>query len=106
MHKLKNRVAIVTGAGSGIGQGIARRLAAEGAAVLVADINTQSSQAVAQGIHEDFATPVLAYSVDVCDKEQINAMVCRGWLAVKFVAFLNCTFTKALSCTTKRLCKA
>ena len=37
--RLKNKSIIVTGAGSGIGEGIARRLAAEGAQVLVNDVN-------------------------------------------------------------------
>ncbi len=37
--KLENKVALITGAASGIGRGIARRMAAEGAAVMVADMN-------------------------------------------------------------------
>ena len=45
--RLKNKLAIVTGAGSGFGAGIAKRFAEEGAAVIVADINAQSGERVA-----------------------------------------------------------
>lgn len=75
MRKLENRVAIVTGAGSGIGQGIARRLAADGASVLIAEINSTAAQAVAASIEQDFGVQALAYPVDICDKDQVKAMV-------------------------------
>lgn len=78
MTKLANRVAIVTGAGAGIGKGIARRLAAEGATVLVAEINKDSGQAVAESIQRDFGTQAVAFQVDICDKDQVNAMVAEA----------------------------
>ena len=48
--RLRNKVAIVTGAGSGFGEGIAKRFAQEGAAVVVNDINTVAGVRVAQKI--------------------------------------------------------
>ena len=41
-NRLENKVAIVTGAASGFGEGIARRFAAEGCAVLVNDLNREA----------------------------------------------------------------
>ncbi len=52
MERLDGRVALVTGAGSGIGKATAQRLAQEGAAVLVTDFNDESGSAVATGIAE------------------------------------------------------
>lgn len=52
--RLKDKVAIVTGAGSGFGEGIARRFAAEGARVLVNDINAESGRRVAAAIQGEF----------------------------------------------------
>jgi 3-oxoacyl-[acyl-carrier protein] reductase len=49
--RLQNKSVIVTGAGSGIGEGIALRLAAEGAAVIVNDINTALGEKVTAVIH-------------------------------------------------------
>ena len=46
--RLKDRVAIVTGAGSGFGAGIAKRFAAEGAKVIVNDINAEGGKRVAR----------------------------------------------------------
>jgi len=48
--RLEGKTAIVTGAGSGFGAGIARKFAAEGARVMVADINAAAAEAVAHGI--------------------------------------------------------
>jgi len=48
--RLKDKVAIVTGAGSGFGEGMARRFAAEGAKVVVADINDQQGRRVVDAV--------------------------------------------------------
>ncbi|MDQ2933622.1 MAG: bifunctional aldolase/short-chain dehydrogenase [Chloroflexota bacterium] len=76
---LAGRVAFVTGAGSGIGRAIAHRLAAEGASVVVADIDADSVGAVASEIgSSDLAVPV---SVDVTDEDQIAAAMREATLA-------------------------
>ncbi|MEU6591555.1 bifunctional aldolase/short-chain dehydrogenase [Streptomyces sp. NPDC046881] len=68
---LATRVALVTGAGSGIGKAIAHRLVAEGACVVVADLNGGSAAAVAEELGgPDKAVPV---TVDVTSEEQIAA---------------------------------
>ncbi len=56
MNRLLDRVAIITGAGGGIGRGIARRFASEGASVVIADINAEMGQQTAAEISRDFGT--------------------------------------------------
>lgn len=50
MSRFEGKVAVVTGGGGGIGSAIARRLASEGAQVVVTDVNAESAEAVASGI--------------------------------------------------------
>ncbi|MFB6817349.1 bifunctional aldolase/short-chain dehydrogenase [Streptomyces sp. NPDC056347] len=66
---LAARVALVTGAGSGIGRAIAHRLAAEGACVVVADIDAERAASVAREIGG--SDTALAVPVDVTREEQI-----------------------------------
>ncbi|MFE9884871.1 bifunctional aldolase/short-chain dehydrogenase [Streptomyces scopuliridis] len=65
------RVALVTGAGSGIGRAIAHRLVAEGACVVVADLNAEGATAVADELGG--ADKAVAVTVDVTDEDQIKA---------------------------------
>ena len=76
---LAARVAFVTGAGSGIGKAIAQRLAAEGACVVVADIDPATAEAVAR----ELGGPDTAISLaaDVTDEDQIAAALQRAVLA-------------------------
>lgn len=68
MMRLEGKTAIVTGAGSGFGQGIARRFADEGAKVMVADINADAARAVAGEIG------AIAQEVDVSQGESVGKM--------------------------------
>lgn len=70
----KGRVAIVTGAGSGIGAGIAWALAKEGAVAVVADMNMDAAQKVAEEIVEQ-GYMADAVAVNVCDVAQCEAMI-------------------------------
>jgi NAD(P)-dependent dehydrogenase (short-subunit alcohol dehydrogenase family) len=72
---LEGRVAIVTGAGDGIGRGIARHFATEGAKVLVVDINAATAAAVAEEITAELGGTAVARTVDVKEKGQVREMV-------------------------------
>ena len=62
--RLKGKTAIVTGAGSGFGAGIAKRFAEEGATVIVADINTQGGERVAKEVGGKFVQTDVTKSAD------------------------------------------
>ncbi|MEJ2632464.1 MAG: 3-hydroxybutyrate dehydrogenase [Acidihalobacter sp.] len=70
--KLAGKTAIVTGAASGIGRGIAELLAREGAAVAVADINAEAARATAQAI-EAAGGRAMGVAMDVTSEEAVNA---------------------------------
>jgi NAD(P)-dependent dehydrogenase (short-subunit alcohol dehydrogenase family) len=67
------KVAIVTGAGQGIGRGVALRLAQEGAHVVIAEYNADNARAAAEEISA--FTPARAYPIDIGDTAQIDQMV-------------------------------
>jgi rhamnulose-1-phosphate aldolase/alcohol dehydrogenase len=70
---LATRVALVTGAGSGIGRATAERLVAEGACVIIADLNLENAQAVAEELGgSDHA---VALRADVSDEASVVQMV-------------------------------
>jgi NAD(P)-dependent dehydrogenase (short-subunit alcohol dehydrogenase family) len=68
--KLEAKVAVVTGAGSGIGRACATEFAREGARVVVADINAAAAQATAEAI----GRTAIAIPTDVADPESVNRL--------------------------------
>lgn len=70
---LARKVAIVTGAGGGIGRAYSRGLAEAGAKVVLADINGDTAKAAAAAIEAD-GYDVLAVQTDVTDESSVNAM--------------------------------
>ena len=72
--ELKDKVAIVTGAGRGIGEGIAIALAKEGANVIVSDIDLESCGEVVKKI-ETLGGKGLAVKCDVSNKTEVDAMI-------------------------------
>jgi NAD(P)-dependent dehydrogenase (short-subunit alcohol dehydrogenase family) len=68
VERLQDRVAVITGAGSGIGLATARRLAAEGARVVAVDIDRAAGEAAAQAVGGEFV------AADVADEDQVRAL--------------------------------
>lgn len=74
--RLNGKVAIVTGAASGFGEGIAKRFAEEGAAVLLADLDAERGERVTAAIERDGGRAAFLRS-DVTRREDAEAMVAR-----------------------------
>ena len=69
--RLNNKIALVTGAGSGFGRGIATRFAEEGAKLIVADINEEAAKMVAGEIGDS----AIAVVADVSKNSDVEAMI-------------------------------
>ena len=74
MEEFTSKVAMVTGAARGIGEAIARKLAAGGANLSIADLNAEDLTAVRQACEEQ-SRAVMTYSVDISKPEQVEAWV-------------------------------
>ncbi|SDD12839.1 SDR family NAD(P)-dependent oxidoreductase [Rhodococcus tukisamuensis] len=75
MGKLAGRVAIVTGAGMGIGRGVAGALAREGADVLVAEIDARAGADTARWLRDEWGVRARFVSTDVTEQDQVHSMV-------------------------------
>jgi NAD(P)-dependent dehydrogenase (short-subunit alcohol dehydrogenase family) len=74
VQDFEGKVAIVTGAGSGIGEAVARAFAARGGSVVVADINQATAEKVAKAVSADGGS-AKAIATDVADAAAVEAMV-------------------------------
>lgn len=73
MTEIAGRAAVVTGGGNGIGMGLAKELARQGASVAIADINLDNAMAVADAINASGGKSI-AVHCDVCSRDSIQRM--------------------------------
>jgi meso-butanediol dehydrogenase/(S,S)-butanediol dehydrogenase/diacetyl reductase len=76
-QRLLNKVALVTGAGQGLGKAVAERLAAEGADIVIAEYNPDTAAQAAESIRA-LGRRALAYPIDLSDVAQVQPMVERA----------------------------
>src|SRR5438132_9240555 len=77
MTRFENQVAVVTGAGRGIGHAIALRLASEGARVAVVSRTEQNASRTAEEINAKYAGLAKAYAVDAANFSAVKDLVDR-----------------------------
>jgi len=73
--RFKDKVAIITGSGQGIGQSIAKALAREGASLMINDINVDAARKTAEEIKEVFRTEASFVRTDVRSREDIQNLI-------------------------------
>ena len=95
LNEFENKVAVITGAGSGIGAALAKGFINQGMRVVVADIVQAQAEQVASALGEN----ALARQVDVADSEQVQALAVNA-LAARGQA--NHQLGRRMGCTPRR----
>lgn len=75
--KFENKIAVVTGGGSGLGRAICRRLAKDGATVCVCDINLEGAEETVKILKEEFGREAFAVLCDVTKSDVIQEAVAK-----------------------------
>ena len=78
MRKLEGRIAVITGAASGIGKGIAITFASEGANIVIADLVTEAQASEVITEIKKFGREVLFVRTDVSDEASVRAMAAQS----------------------------
>ena len=96
MSRLQGKVAIVTGAASGIGEGTARRFAEEGAQLVICDVQADKLEDVAASINSARGEKVcVAVPADVSRATDIEGVCQQAAERCALVAWTSCTTTPA-----------
>src|SRR5262249_48814003 len=99
MGRLDNKVAVITGAASGIGRGTAIRFAVEGASVVIADLNQEGGAASVRECRENGGTAIF-HKTDVAAESDIQALVAH---AVKEFGKHDIIYKQGRSCRSDSL---
>ena len=82
--ELENKVSLVTGAGQGIGEGIAKVLASNGSKVMIVDLNGESAQKVAKDINSLFPNSAEYFQADLTDTNAIELISSYKYMKYHF----------------------
>lgn len=89
--RMPDRRAIVTGAGRNVGEAIARRLAAEGARVVVADIDADAASRVAIAINDEHSDSAVPFAADIASPADVQRLVEDAWKQLGHIdTLVNC----------------
>ena len=72
--RFKDKVVVITGGAQGLGEAMAKRFAAEGAIVVLGDINGEGAQKTAENIAAEFGNKTLGVRMNVCDEEEVKSV--------------------------------
>lgn len=92
MDQLRGKVAVVTGAADGIGAGIAKKFASEGARLVLADLQTRRLEALAAQLRTSHKVDIVTMTVDVAKREEVRSMIS---LATSTFGYLDCLVNNA-----------